>query len=191
MRLATLLIAFCLVGCAAKPVVMSIAPQGAGPVNGIPLRVKTDQIVQVWQYDPDQGYVLVAAAHQSLADPHRLFVVDVSTYPFASPGLHLTENPDNTLKSIEVSSTENQSGALAEVATGITSVTSANTTRATACQTAIGGALTADQAVATAQASLDQVPPTASDALKTAYRNVIASAQTAAMGAHARAAKCE
>jgi hypothetical protein len=155
------------------------------------MRMKTEQIVQVWRRDAYNGsYNKVASFHQVLADPRHLFAIDVSAYPFASPGLRITENSDNSLKSMEVSSTENESGAISAAATGLTNVNTARTTAAAACQTAIGGTLAADQAVAAAQATLDALDATASSELRLADRQVLASAQAAAKTAHAKAVGC-
>src|SRR5215469_6756563 len=104
--------------CSAKPVISNVTSSDAPTsFSGVPMRIKTEQIVHIFRLNPatdskDSQYDEVSTFHQVLADQHNLFAVDVRAAPFASPGLHITENPDNTLKSIETTSTENESGAI-------------------------------------------------------------------------------
>jgi hypothetical protein len=153
------------------------------------MRVANQQVVQVWHLDPKtQSYTLVAQGRQTLADQKHLYAIDVVSGPFASPQLNISENPDNTPKSIEVASTENTSGAIDAATTAITGYNTLKSGNLTACAGAKATMLTADQAVATAQASYDGLSPTATQALKDAYQQVIAKAQAQAAYAHANPA---
>jgi hypothetical protein len=173
------------------------------PMTGVPVRVKRDQLVRLYRYDVEKdAYVEVSTAHQNLADQDRLYAIDVHTQAFASPGLHISENPDNTLKSVQVTSSQNASGAIDAVTTGVTGVTTERTaartaaatavtaqnTKNAACQTSNAAAVTADQALATARAAYDGLPHTATQELRDSYLQVIKSAQQAADYAHSVAA---
>jgi hypothetical protein len=180
-----------LAACSAKPVITNVSLVDAGTtISGVPMRIKTEQIVHIFRFNPEQDqkdlqFTEVSSSHQVLADPNRLFAVDVVSAPFSSPGLHVTENPDNTLKSIQTTSTENQAGAVDAATQALTGVTTARNAAATACQSTNTAAVTADQAAASARASYDQLPATATPQLRAAYQAVIASAQKAADYAHA------
>ena len=190
--LASLVIAALLAGCSAHAnlVQLEATPtdlaRGGTTFKGVPMRVATQQVVQVWHLDPQSGsYKLVAQGRQTLADQKHLYAIDVASMPFASPQLNISENPDNTPKSIEVASTENTSGAIDAATTAVTGYNTFKSGQLTSCATAKATMLTADQAVATAQASYDGLSATASQALKDAYQAVIAKAQ--AQAAYARA----
>lgn len=191
-QLTPLLFAGLLSGCAAHADLAQIDTQPVTnrPVlgsafKGIPMRVKTQQIVEIWHLDPkSQTYILVAEGRQVLADQKHLYAVNVISGPFASPQLNVSENPDNTLKSIEVASTENNSGAIDAATAAVAGVSTVEGGKFTACSTANATLLSANQAVATAQAAYDALSPTASQSLKDAYQAVIAKAQ--AQAAYAR-----
>lgn len=170
--------ALTLIACSAKPVVKMVDPDRE--ISGVPMRIKTDQIVHIFRLNLENDqYAEVSSIHQVLADQTRLFAVDVESWPFASPGLRITENPDNTLRQIQISSTQNQSGAIDAATQGLTGVTAARNARTTACQTSNSAALTASQAVATAQGQYDQLPATATPQQRAALKQVIANAQQA------------
>jgi hypothetical protein len=190
-----------LVACSATAVVSR--PGAGGTLVGVPVRVKRDQIVRVFRYDPEQDtYVEVSSSHQMLADQSQLYAVDVHTQVFASPSLHVAENPDNTLKSVQVTSSQNTSGAIDAATTVVSGMTTARTTNATAaatavtaqnaknttCQTANAAAVTADQALATARSGYDQLAADATQELRDSYLQVIKSAQQASDYAHSVAA---
>ena len=167
---------FALAGCSAKPVITNVSNIELGKtLPGLPMRVKTETIAHIYRFNPenssnDQLYTEVSDAKQVLANFDQLFVVDVVTWPFVSPGLHVTEYSDNTLKSINITSTENQSGIIDAATQGLTGFTTAQNAKATACQTSNTAVVTADQALASARASYDALPVTATSQLKAAYQ---------------------
>jgi|SRR5882672_9854575 len=190
-----------LCACAATPVVSR--PANNDQLAGVPLRLKRDQIVRVFHYDLENDkYVEVSSSHAMLAEQSQLYAVDVHTQLFASPSLHVAENPDNTLKSVQVTSSQNASGAIdaaTTVVNGITTARTANTTAAAAavtakntknstCQAANAAAVSADQDLAAARAAYDQLAADATQELRDAYLQVIKSAQQASDYAHSAAA---
>lgn len=174
-------------GCTAKPALvrMSKAPEIGKPFDGVPMRLRTAQIAQVYQLNPETDkYELVASSPQNMADQEHLYAVDVVAGPFTSPSLHIAEYSDNTPKSIQVTSSNNSSGAIDAATTGLTGVETARNTRASSCQTSNSAVLTADQALASARASYDGLSATASSQLRAAYQQVVTNAQAAADYAH-------
>ena len=143
-----------LCGCTASPVVTLIAVNEEAPLKGertvipgVPFRVQADQTMRIYNWNAEKGeYVEVASSRQFMADYSRLYAIDVRGSTFASPSLHITENPDNTLKLMNVTSTASAAAANA-VGTAISGVAKAQTDRAS-------GILNAQTAVATAQKNL-------------------------------------
>jgi hypothetical protein len=174
--------------CSTTPAITMVGDGGV--IAGVPVRIKTEYIVHVFQRNPEKlesatdYFTEVASSHQVLADQQRLFAIDVTSAPFGSPGLNVQEYADNSLKSIEVTSTQNQSGAIDAVSTALTGVTTAQNQRAAACQTSNSAALQSDQALASARSSYDGLPASATPQLRAAYQQVIASAQASADFAH-------
>lgn len=172
-----------LAACSTHPAAIRISdsPAAGASFDGVPMRVKTEQTVQLWRLNPETDeYEKVSETRQVLADQQRLYAVDVVSGPFASPTLHVTEYPDNTPSSVEAAGTENTSGAI-DAATGVVSgLSTARNANVTACQTARAAVVTQDQAIATARASYDALPATATPELRAAYQAVIDKAQAAA-----------
>jgi hypothetical protein len=148
-RAMTCLSLLLLAGCSATPKVTPIAvdgnmPDPKLPIPGVPFRVQADQVVRMYRWNVDKNvYEEVAATRAVAADLSRLYAIDVVGSSFASPSLHITENSDNTLKLMNVTSTASGAAASA-VGTAVTGVAKAQSDRA-------GAQLTASAAVATAQ----------------------------------------
>jgi hypothetical protein len=183
--LSALTVAICLIGCSAAPVVTPVAispkpPLAAskdGTLAGVPFRIQSEQIVRVYAWDLDKKeYKVVASYKQIGADLSRLYVLDVAGSDFASPSLHITQNADNTLKLVGV--TSNASGSTANsVGTALSGIAKAQSDKATA-------QLTSDTAVATAQKNLrdaldaySKLPTTASADVINAYQSAVAAAR--------------
>lgn len=176
-------LALLVAACSSNPSVLRItdAPPPDQPFEGIPMRLKTEQKVQLWRLDPDSdAYVKVLETRQILADQQRLYAVGVESGPFASPALRMTQYPDNTPKLVQVGSSSNVSGAIDATTGVVTGLTTARNTNYTACQTAQTAATVQDQAVATAQAAYDGLPATATSELRAAYKQILAQAKEAA-----------
>src|SRR5262249_31780416 len=103
MRAATLAIGLAIFvsGCSAKPVVTetpgslsidNIAVGASGnTMKGVPVRIKTEQIIHVFRYDPEKdAYIEVSTPHQVIADQSRLYAINVVSGPFSSPSLKIT-----------------------------------------------------------------------------------------------------
>lgn len=102
-----------LAGCSAAPAVIEVSPSAAtAEFPGVPLRIKAEQSVAVWKLMDNGRYEQVSVSKQTLADYKRLYAIDVTSYPFASPSLHIAANPDNTLKSMQVTGTNQSAGAV-------------------------------------------------------------------------------
>ncbi|MHB9840931.1 hypothetical protein Q8F57_039620 [Paraburkholderia terrae] len=177
------LVAILEIGCSATPALIRVnnAPPTGQPFDGVPMRLKKPQIVEVYRLDPDSDeYKPVATSVQNLADQATLYAVDVVAAPFTSPSLHITEYSDNTPKSLQVTSSNNSSGAIDAATAGLTGVTTARSTRTASCQTSNSAVVSADQALASARASYDNLSATASPELRAAYQQILANAQAAA-----------
>jgi hypothetical protein len=189
-RTASFLAFVLLTGCSAQAALIQVSdasspPPAGRPFAGIPMRIKTAQTVQIWHLNPDQNaYEKVDETIQVLADEQHLYSVDVVSGAFSSPQLNVTEYPDNTPKSIEVASTENPSAPIDAATTALTGVATTRNGNLTGCASARAAALSADQAVATAQASYDALPASATSQLRAAYQQVITNAQQSASFAH-------
>jgi len=178
-----LCVALLIAGCATRPSVIRIsdAPETDKPFDGVPMRLKTEQRVQLWRLDPDTGnYELVMERRQVLADQQRLYAINVVSWPFASPTLHITQFADNTPKLVQAAGSENASGALDAATNVVTGVATARNGNYTACQTARAAGTTQDQAAASAKAALDALPATATPELRQAYQTIYEKAQEAA-----------
>ncbi len=190
-----IIIAWLLAGCSATPMVTAVAP-GETSLKGIPMRVKREHIVRLFEFDPVKDtYSEVSTSRQVLADQSRLYAVNINAEFFSSPTLHIGQNADNTLKILQAASVQTGTTAIDAASTTATSIAGARTTAVTtqntitaACQVSNTAVITADQAVATARASYDQLPATASQELRDAYLSVIESAKRAADYARASSA---
>ncbi|MFM0347865.1 hypothetical protein [Paraburkholderia sp. RL17-347-BIC-D] len=174
-------------GCSAKPAIVRVsnAPEIGKPFDGVPMRIRTPQVAQIYQLNLETDkYELVASSPQNIADQEHLYAVDVVAGPFTSPSLHIAEYSDNTPKSIQVTSSNNSSGAIDAATTGLTSLETARNTRTSSCQSSNSAVLSADQALASARASYDGLSATASPQLRAAYLQVVTNAQAAADYAH-------
>ena len=184
-----------LVACSATPVVTS-SPGDAEFLAGIPMRIKREHVVRLYEYDPtDDQYKLTSQGHQMLADQTRLYAVDIDSKAFSSPTLHIAQNADNTIKLIQTATTQNATTAIDAVSGTATSISSASATALStqntitaACQVSNTAVISADQALAAARAAYDGLPQTASQELKNAYLGVIESAKRAADYARASSA---
>ena len=184
-----------LAACSATPVVTS-APEEAESLAGIPMRIKRDHIVWLYEYDPaTDEYKLSSLGHQMLADQTRIYAVDIKSAAFSSPTLHIAQNADNTIKSIQTATTQNAatgvdavSGTATSIAAARATAVSTQNTITAACQVSNTAVISADQALAAARVSYDGLPEGASQELKSAYLNVIESAKRAADYARASSA---
>lgn len=187
----SLLAASLLAACASKPALIRVAdvPKTGEVFEGVPMRLKTEQVVQVWRLNPEKNkYEQVMESRQTLADQTRLYALNVKTGLFASPGLKITQYADNTPKSIQVTSSQNAAGAIdaaTTVATGIGAARSGAATAANsdanACQAARAALNAANTALTTAQKAHDEalINPAASAELKEAYAQAVKDAQAA------------
>ena len=104
---------FGLTGCSTKPVVTDITGSTATSLAGIPFRLSTDHEVRVYRLkDDDDSYALVAVSKQRLADTSRLFAMNYQGMTFATNSLKVVQNGDNTLKSVQVTSTDSTPGTI-------------------------------------------------------------------------------
>src|SRR5579863_10104809 len=68
-----------LAACSAKPVITNVSVVEPGAtISGVPVRVKTEQVVHIFRLNPDaerddDRYTEVSSIHQVLADQTRLF----------------------------------------------------------------------------------------------------------------------
>lgn len=177
-------------GCAVHPSVLRVAdlPKEGEVFEGVPMRLKAEQIVEVWRLDPEKAvYKQVFVTRQMMADQTRLYAMDVKTGPFASPGLRVQLYADNTPKSIQVASSLNAAGAVDAATSAMTTATtlrngqvSARNADATACQTARAQVIVANTAVQAAQKAYDDNKSAASPELRDAYQQAITDAKLAA-----------
>lgn len=169
-------------GCATHPVSTDITGlrDTRADLPGVPYRIKTQQIVHVFKYDPNKdSYTEVAVIQQLLPDQTKLYALNFQGDLFATRALNVSENSDNTLKSMEVSSTSTDSTLIDTANSTLTGITGAEAAKKTAGLTSSNAVLTADQAVITAQNNLDGLATTASDATRAAYQQALASAKKA------------
>jgi hypothetical protein len=182
------LAALILAGCATQPSVTVVSVQNGGDpskIKGIPFRLKAAQIVRTFHWDPAaQDYVEVSSTEQAFADMSRLYALDVKSYPFASPGLRITENSDNTLKEIEVTGTDNSNGGITALNSAVTAIPSANAARVTARATQTTAEQTALTAYKTALSAQEQLPSTASQADQAVAQALVTSTKQQVMQAY-------
>jgi len=184
-----------LCGCAAKPVITPVALQSKSPFNektneltGIPFRVPTDQVVRIFRWDfVNRKYKEVSSSRQTMADYSRLYVIDVRGSSFASPSLHISENPDNTLKSMNVTSTASAAAASA-LGTAVAGIAKAQTDKSNAALTANTAVATAQKNLRDAMNSLATLPAATSPEVRASYQATVTTAQQQLNAACAAAA---
>ena len=169
--------------CSTHPVVTDISGlRGTGAdLPGLPFRVKSQQVIHIFKYDEvTDKYNEVAVVQQLLTEQSKLYALNYRGDVFANRGLNISENADNTLKSMEVSSTSGGTSSLIDSATTtLTGVTSAENTKKAANLTTATAVVTADNAVTTAQTALDGLPSTISPDARSTYQNALESAKRA------------
>jgi hypothetical protein len=163
-------------------------------IPGIPFRVPAEQVVRIFKWNPEKEiYEEQAATRQVSVDYTRLYAINVSGEAFASPALHITENPDNTLQLMNVTSSADASAANA-VGTAASGVLTAKTTQANNVLTAQTNVATAQKALRDAVDSLAGLASDATAAQKAAYQATVNSAQqqlnSACAAAAALGSKC-
>lgn len=172
-------------GCAARTVVTDISAAKA-TVAGVPFRLSVDQKVMIYQLNnKTDEYELMSSTVQRLADPSRLYAVNFSGGPFATKGLKVSQYPDNTLKLVQMNSTNNAPAAI----DAVTSVLSAEATRNSAAVANAKAVVDADKAVRDAQKELDALPVGTSAETRALYEMILASAKQQALTARKAASQ--
>lgn len=184
----TLLIAvlIALSGCSAKPLVREITELSGDKVAGIPFRIAADHVVEIWQLkDDEDDYTIVAVAQQRMADSSRLFSMNYEGGPFGSRFLKVVQNADNTLKSVQITSTDTTSQTLDSLSSTLTGFTTADAAKKTAALAGAKSMVEADKAVRDAQKDLDALPATTSAETRAIYERILDSAKQQAAAARA------
>jgi hypothetical protein len=168
-----------LVGCSAKPVVTDVSELGSGAhLAGVPFRVKTPHILRIYKLNEERdNYVEVASSSQPFANQQKLYALNIVGAPFSTRSLALSQNPDNTLKKMQVVGSDNSSGVIDAVTTALTGVAKADTDRKTAALTNSKAIVDADKAVRDAEKDLSGLSATASAESRALYENVLNSAK--------------
>jgi vacuolar-type H+-ATPase subunit H len=186
--LALVLVAvFGLVGCSTKPAIFEIALNTAAPA-GVPFRMTTDKEVLVYRLNDEANtYTLVAKGQQRLADTTKLFVINYEGMVFASNSLKVSQNPDNTMKSMQVTSVDSTASTIDAASSAISSFRNAETAQKNAAVTAAKAVADADKAVRDAQKDLDGLPSSTSAETRALYEKLLESAKQQAAMARAAA----
>jgi len=137
--------------------------------------------------DDDDSYTLVAVSKQRLADTSRLFAVNYQGMTFATNSLKVVQNSDNTLKSVQVTSTDNTPGTIDSLTGAVSSARAADVAQKAAALAAAKGVVDADKAVRDAQKELDALPSTTSAETRALYEKLLESAKQQAAVARAAA----
>lgn len=201
LRLIFLCTLLAVTACSATPAITVIAVDKEQPdlgskrssdsaqvIPGVPFRVPADQMVRIFKWNAEKEiYEEQAATHRVSVDYTRLYAINVSGDTFASPALHITENPDNTLQLMNVTSSADASAANA-LGTAVSGALTAKTTQANNVLTAQTNVAAAQMALRDAVDALAGLASDASAAQKAAYQATVDSAQQQLNAACAAAA---
>ncbi len=176
---ASILFGACLGGCASTPVATSVVGHPA-VLPGLPFRIRTLQAARVFVRDYQGNYQEVSRAAGMLTDFARTYALDVRSGPFASPSLTLQMNADNTLKSVQVSGTDETPGAIDAATTAATGIQALDKASATDKLARAQAVLTANNAVVSAEAALNALSPTTSPETRQVYQDSVDAAKRAA-----------
>jgi hypothetical protein len=177
-----------LAGCSAKPVVTDITSSQSATLKGIPFRLSTDHEVLVYRLKDDEDeYTLVASSRQRLADTTRLYAMNYKGSTFATNSLKVVQNADNTLKSVQVTSTDSTPGTIDSLTSAVGSVKAAETAQKAAALAAAKAVVEADKAVRDAQKELDALASTTAPETRALYEKLLESAKQQAAVARAAA----
>lgn len=183
--IAILLIA--LAGCSTRTVVHDV-PAGQADIKGIPFRVSVEQDLMVYRLKDDADeYELVSVTRKQFVDMSRLYSINFKGDTFASRSLKVGHYPDNTLKSMQLVSTDATPATIEAVSGAISGVNTAEATRKTTALTNAKAVVDADKAVRDAQKDLDALPPGTSEETRGIYQRILDSAKQQAAAARAAA----
>lgn len=176
-----------LMGCSTRTVVTDISGPDVTDIRGIPFRVSVDQKLTIYRLKDDtDDYEEVSVSQHRLADQSRLYAINFSGGVFASRSLKVSQNPDNTLKTMALTTTD-QTSAIIEALSGAASgLTGADTSKRTAALNSAKAIVEADKAVRDAQKDLDALPAATSAETRAIYERILESAKQ--QGAAARTA---
>lgn len=183
-----LAVGLALVGCSSAPSVTNVSEvTGSSAIAGIPFRIKTEQTVHLWKLQDDGSYAEVSVTRVVVPDYSRLFAIDVRSAMFASPTLKVTHNPDNTLKTVRIASTNNASGGVDAINSAVGGLVKAQTEKSAAKLVASTTIATAEKSVRDAQFALDSLPPTSTAETRATYERYVESAKRQANDAYSAA----
>ena len=179
MRIAIVMLALVLAACSTKPVVTDITgAEDKMSIPGVPFRVKQQYVTHIYKLDEDKdAYSEVSRSLQLFPNLEKLYTISFQGDLFATRSIQVGENSDNTLKSIQVTSTNNTSALLDAVNSGFSGVTKAEADKKALQLTNDKAALDAIKAVKDAQKDLDSLSATASADTVYAYQQAVIAAK--------------
>lgn len=181
MRFIAVTAAFALAGCSADLSSVELEPASkVDEVNGVPYRVKEPFVVELYK-KTDKGYIRVNSdATTSLANPDRLYLLQLEGKPFSDAGLKYEIDADGTLKSVKLSATSGVAKAADTVSSAIGEIEKLSKAVEEAAAKATSGQetkqlnfLKAMGAVRLAEAKLGAMPASASEFDRIAATNAL------------------